>query len=96
MSRENYKSKLTSIKDKVIRLEKEFSELSEKYDKVVLDRKDLKNKFDKLTNEVRKHAELHNVVLSRKLETQIEQLEQKEAQLHQLVQNSALDPKLVD
>lgn len=61
-----------------------------------LDKKDLKNKFDKLTNEVKKHAELHNVVLSRKLETQIEQLEQKEAQLHQLVQNSALDSKLVD
>lgn len=45
---------------------------------------------------MKKHAELHNVVLSRKLEAQIEQLEQKEAQLHQLVQNSALDPKLVD
>jgi len=41
--------------------------LSEKYDKVVLDRKDLKNKFEKLSNEVKKHAELHNVVLSRKL-----------------------------
>jgi hypothetical protein len=34
---------------------------------VVLDRKDLKNKFDKLTSEVKKHAEMYNVVLSRKL-----------------------------
>ena len=67
MSRENYRSKLGSIKDKVARLEKEFTELAEKYDRVVLDRKDLKAKFDKLTNEVKKHAELHNVVLSRKL-----------------------------
>lgn len=50
MSRENYKSKLSSIRDKVIRLEKEFAELSEKYEKVLLDRKELKNKFDKLTN----------------------------------------------
>lgn len=56
MSRENYKSKLSSIKDKVQRLEKEFAQLSEKYDKVVLDKKDLKNKFEKLTNEVKKHA----------------------------------------
>ena len=31
-------------------MDKEFHELSEKYEKVVLDRKDLKNKFDKLTN----------------------------------------------
>lgn len=29
---------------------KEFGELSEKYEKVVLDRKDLKNKFEKLTH----------------------------------------------
>ncbi len=50
MSRENYKSKLNSIKDKVIRLDKEFTDLTEKYEKVVLDRKDLKNKFEKLTN----------------------------------------------
>ena len=56
MSRENYKSKLISIKDKVIRLDKEFSQLSEKYDKVVLDKKDLKNKFEKLSSEVKKHA----------------------------------------
>lgn len=47
-------------------------------------------KFDKLTQEVRKHAEMYNVVLMRKMETQIEQLEQKEAQLHQLMQNSAV------
>lgn len=70
--------------------------MSEKYEKVVLDKKDLKNKFEKLTGEVKKHAEIHNVVLSRKLETEIEQLEQKEAQLHQLMQNSALEPKLVE
>lgn len=96
MSRENYKSKLITIREKVIKLEKEFAELSEKYDRVVGDKKDLKNKFDKLTGEVKKHAEIHNVVLSRKLETEIEQLEQKEAQLHQLMQNSALEPKLVE
>ena len=49
MSRQNYKSKLITIRDKVIRLDKEFSELSEKYEKVVHDKKELKNKFDKLT-----------------------------------------------
>lgn len=64
--------------------------MCEKYDKVVGDKKDLSLKFDKLTQEVRKHAEMYNVVLMRKMETQIEQLEQKEAQLHQLMQNSAV------
>jgi hypothetical protein len=34
---------------------------------VVAGKKDLKNKFDKLTTEVKKHAEIDNVVLSRKL-----------------------------
>lgn len=96
MSRENYRSKLATIREKVARIEKEFADLSERYDRVVLDRKDLRNKFDKLTNEVKKHAEMYNVVLSRKLETELEQLEQKEAQLHQLMQNSALEPKLVE
>lgn len=90
MSRENYKSKLVTIHEKVLKVDKEFIELSETYDKVVLDRKDLKNKFNKLTDEVKKHSEMNNLVLSRKLETELEQLEQKEAQLHQLMQNSAL------
>lgn len=50
MSRENYKSKLVTIHEKVLKVDKEFIELSETYDKVVLDRKDLKNKFNKLTD----------------------------------------------
>lgn len=54
------------------------------------------NKFDKLTAEVKKHAEMYNVVLKRKMDTEMEQLEQKEAQLHQLMQNSALEPKAVE
>ena len=63
---------------------------------MVLDRKDLKNKFEKLTNEVKKHAELYNVVLNQNLEAQLEQLEQKEAQLHQILQTSTLEPKLIE
>ena len=39
---------------------------------------------------------MHNVVLTRKMEAQIEQLEQKEAQLHQLMQNSSLPPDTVE
>lgn len=95
MSRENYKSKLNSIKEKVVRLTKQFNDLSEQHQKVVVDRKDLKNKFEKLTHEVKKHAQLHNVVLSRKLDTEIEQSDIKEAQLHQLIQNSALESRMV-
>ncbi len=39
---------------------------------------------------------MYNVVLMRKMETEIEQLEQKQAQLHQLMQNSALQPNVVE
>lgn len=67
MSRENYKSKLIAIRDKVANLEKDFADLSLKYDKVVNEKKELTSKFDKLTAEVRKHAEMHNVVLMRKI-----------------------------
>ena len=74
MSRENYKSKLVTIREKVIKIEKEFAELGDKHEQVVMNRKDLNNKFDKLAAEVKRHAEMDNVVLSRKLETELEQL----------------------
>ena len=45
---------------------------------------------------MRKHATQHNDVLARRLDIELEQLEQKEAQLHQLMQNSALEPKVVE
>ena len=67
ISLQNYKSKYTTLKEKVIKLDKEFTDLSEKYDKVVLDTKELNHKFESLTREVKKHAELHNVVLTRKM-----------------------------
>ena len=45
---------------------------------------------------MRKHATQHNEVLARRLDIELEQLEQKEAQLHQLMQNSSLEPKVVE
>jgi predicted nuclease with TOPRIM domain len=90
MSLQNYKSKFATLKERVIKLEKEFADLSVKYDKVMIDKKTLNSKFDALTKEVKKHAEMHNVVLMRRMEAQIEQLQQKEASLHQLMQNSSL------
>lgn len=70
--------------------------MNEKYDKVMVDKKELNHKFESLTKEVKKHAEMHNVVLMRKMEAQIEQLQQKEAYLHQLMQNSSLPPDSVE
>lgn len=49
MSRQNYRSKYIALKDKVFKLEAEFKQLCEKYDKVVGDKKDLSLKFEKLT-----------------------------------------------
>lgn len=71
MSRENYRSKLATIREKVARVEREFAELTDRLDRVVHDKKDLRNKFEKLTAEVKRHAEMYNVVLSRKLETEL-------------------------
>ena len=62
----------------------------------MIDKKELNHKFESLTKEVKKHAEMHNVVLMRKMEAQKEQLEQKEAHLHQLMQNSSLPPDTVE
>lgn len=39
MSLTNYKHKYAALKEKTIQLEKEFAELCEKHDKVVLDKK---------------------------------------------------------
>ncbi len=85
MSKENYKNKLVNLKDRVRKLEKELEELYVKLDMINSAKKDLSNKFERLTEEVRKHAEIHNVVLSRKLEAEMEQMEQKESQLQQLL-----------
>lgn len=39
---------------------------------------------------------MYNVVLMRKMESELEQLEQKEAQLHQLMQNANIEPSSID
>lgn len=39
MSLQNYKSKYITLREKVNKMDKEFMELSEKYDKVVMDKK---------------------------------------------------------
>lgn len=45
MSLQNYKSKFGTLKETVIKVEKEFSELSDQYDKVAMDKKELNHKF---------------------------------------------------
>lgn len=39
---------------------------------------------------------MYNVVLMRKMESELEQLEQKEAQLHQLMQNANIEPSSIE
>lgn len=39
---------------------------------------------------------MYNVVLMRKMESELEQLEQKEAQLQQLMQNAAIEPSAME
>ena len=74
MSLQNYKSKLATLREKVVRLEKEFNELCGKHDLVVGEKKDLTGKFENLTKEVKRHAEMYNMVLTKKMEAEIEQL----------------------
>ena len=96
MSRENYRSKLVAIKQRVFHLQTEFTQLSTKYEQVMTERKQLQMKFDRLTQQVRKHAEMYNVVLMRRMQSQLEQLEQKQAQLQQLVQNAVVQPNAIE
>lgn len=58
MSLSNLKSKLITLRDKIRRLEDDGETLNTKFDVVVGDKKNLEDKYEKITEEVKKNAQL--------------------------------------
>jgi len=96
MSLQNYKSKYQVLRDKIERLQRDSQELNDKLAKLESEKKDLEDKFDKIAEEVKRHADTHNHLLKQRLDSCIEKLEEKKGQLHQVIQQSSLEPTVVD
>jgi len=96
MSLDNLKIKLSTLRDKIRRLEREQEELDARYIQVLQEKKDLEDRFERITMEVKMHAELKNEVLAKRLGELENQFEYKETQLQQLVQRAGIDPAIVN
>jgi len=67
MSLSNLKSKLITLKDKIHKLEVDSKDLDANYEKVVKEKNELEDKFEKITIEVKKSAEIKNIILNSRL-----------------------------
>jgi hypothetical protein len=56
----------------------------------------LEDKFEKITNEVKQHADVQNIVLIQSLQNLQDKLDTKETQLGQLLEKGHLDTKLYE
>lgn len=92
MSLENLKSKYYTLTEKITKLKFDNDDLMKKYDEVIRTKIELEEKFTVITNEIKQISEKENVVLSSKLQSLQDQLDAKEAQLSQIIDNANLDP----
>jgi predicted nucleic acid-binding Zn-ribbon protein len=58
MSLQNLKSRLVTLRDKIHKLEMDARELDIEYARVIKEKTDLEEKFEKITLEVKKHTEI--------------------------------------
>jgi len=77
MSYENLRSKLITLTEKIDILTKESDDLNFRYDKVMKEKTELEEKFEKITLEVKKHADLQNMILNQRLQSMQELYEAK-------------------
>lgn len=56
----------------------------------------MEDKFEKITNEVKQHADVQNIVLIQSLQNLQDKLDTKETQLGQLLEKGHLDTKLYE
>ncbi|KRX02737.1 hypothetical protein PPERSA_02227 [Pseudocohnilembus persalinus] len=94
MSLQNLKSKLVTLKEKIVKLQKDSVTLDEQYTKVLQEKKDLEEKFENITLEVKKDAETSNRVLNSRLEMLFNQLDAKETQIKNILDKGQIDPIL--
>jgi hypothetical protein len=64
MSYSNLQSKLINLTEKIDVLTKDSEDLNYRYDKVLKEKTELENKFERITLEVKKHADLQNMILN--------------------------------
>jgi len=96
MSLANLKLKITSLRDRIRKLEREQEEIDARFANVLQEKKSLEHRFENITLEVKAHAELKNDLLAKRLSDLEDQLEYKETQLQQLIQRAAIDPSVTN
>lgn len=79
MSYSNLQSKLINLTEKIDILTKDSDDLNYRYDKVLKEKTELEDKFEKITQEVKKHADLQNMILNQRLQSMQELYEAKVA-----------------
>merc|ERR1712070_595595 len=88
----NTKAKLLVVEDQLRNLEWEHEVLDQRFLAVKGERDDLYKRFQSTVYDVQQKSGFKNLLLERKLEAMQEALEQKEAQLNEVVARANIDP----
>jgi len=91
----NTKAKLLVVEDQLRNLEWEHEVLDQRFFAVKGERDDLYKKFQSTVYDVQQKSGFKNLLLERKLEAMQEALEQKEAQLNEVLARANIDPSVL-
>lgn len=92
----NLKAHFKQLEEKTSEAKQEYRATEEKFRKLEKERDDLYRRFQKAVRETNRRAELgKNAVLEKKLETLTAQLDEKQAQLTEVLTAAHLDPTVV-
>uniref|UniRef100_A0A7S1WX03 Growth arrest-specific protein 8 domain-containing protein n=1 Tax=Alexandrium catenella TaxID=2925 RepID=A0A7S1WX03_ALECA len=96
MALKNLKAHFKQLEEKTSEAKQEYRTTEEKFRKLEKERDDLYRRFQKAVRETQRRAELgKNSVLERKLELLTAQLDEKQAQLTEVLNAAHLDPTVV-
>jgi hypothetical protein len=96
MSLRNAKAQFLVLKKKVHDFTAKKKELDEKMEKIKKEKNDMYSKFEVAVDQLKTKAEYKNNLLDEKLSQLEEDQQRKEAQLHEIIQRSVVEPKTVD
>jgi len=96
MSLDNLRIKFRTLKEKIVKTEREQDLIDAKYAQVIKEKKDLEDRFETIALEVKNRSEAKNVVLSQKLEVLRDKVEARDAQIQQILRNAQVDPQVVN
>lgn len=95
MSLKNSKARLKLLEDQLKSLNWEHEVLQQRFHKVVGERDELYEKFEKALLDIQQRTGFKNLLLERKLENVSEALEKKDAQLGEVLKAANLDPSVL-